>query len=282
MTYLLQARSEPAHHAGPAQIPALALSPAVTQIDLGGNGRLAYDGAVAGRDVVAVASMNLHCGIDTRGRRFDIAAAVRGLAAPVIAVQETWSPADRADDAITAAARDLGARVFRATLTSGTTLRRIGIPAESGLGDMGTAVLTTLPVTDYEVIDLGLAPGDIARRCAQVLTLGLPDGGAFRLAGVHLTYRGASPLQLALLIRQLGRKRLPTVIAGDLNMPRQLARLAPGFAPTVRGRTWPAELPLMQLDHVLAGSGVRRLHGTVLPPAGSDHLPVRALLTISG
>jgi endonuclease/exonuclease/phosphatase family metal-dependent hydrolase len=242
---------------------------------------LAYDGAIAGRDGVAVASMNLHCGIDTRGQAYDIAAAVRSLAAPVIALQETWSPADPpGEDAATAAARDLGARVFRATLAGRTTLRGIGIPAESGLGDMGTAVLTTLPVTDYEIIDLGQAPGDIARRCAQVLTLGLPDGGAFRLAAVHLTYRGASPLQLALLIRQLGRKRLPTVIAGDLNMPRQLARMAPGFTPAVRGRTWPAELPLMQLDHVLAGNGVRRVHGTVLPPAGSDHLPVRALIRI--
>jgi endonuclease/exonuclease/phosphatase family metal-dependent hydrolase len=243
---------------------------------------LAYDGASAGREVVAVASMNLHCGIDTRGQPYDMAAAIRSLAVPVIAVQETWSAADPAGDAVAAAARDLGASVFRAPLASGTTLRRIGIPAASGLGAMGTAVLTTLPVTDYEVIDLGRAPGDIARRCAQVLTLELPGGGAFRLAGVHLTYRGASPLQLALLIRQLGRSMLPTVIAGDLNMPRQLARLAPGFAPAVRGRTWPAELPLMQLDHVLAGRGVRRGHGTVLPPAGSDHLPVRAVITIGG
>jgi endonuclease/exonuclease/phosphatase family metal-dependent hydrolase len=243
---------------------------------------LAHDGVIAGHDSVTVASMNLHCGIGTRGQPYDIAAAVRSLAAPVIAVQETWSPADPASDPVAAAARHLGAEIFRETLASGTTLRCIGIPADSALGDMGTAVLTTLPVTDYEVIDLGQAPGDIARRCAQVLTLERPDGGAFRLAGVHLTYRGASPLQLALLIRQLGRNAIPTVIAGDLNLPRQLARLAPGFAPAVRGRTWPAELPLMQLDHVLAGRGVRRVHGTVLPPAGSDHLPVRAVITIGG
>lgn len=241
---------------------------------------MAYDGAIGGRDAVAVASMNLHCGIGTRSQAYDVAAAVRGLDAPVIALQETWSPAGQTDDAVAAAARDLGARLFRLTLTSGTTLRTIGIPAESGLGDMGTALLTTLPVTDHEVFDLGQAPGDIARRRAQVLTLELPDGQVFRVAGTHLTYRGASPFQLALLIRQLRRNKLPTLIAGDLNLPRQIARLAPGFAPAVRGRTWPAELPLMQLDHVLVGRGVRPVHGAVLPPAGSDHLPVRGLVSI--
>lgn len=241
---------------------------------------MAYDGAITGPDVVAIGSMNLHCGIGTRSQPYDVAAAVRGLGAPVIALQETWSPAGQADDAVAHAARDLGARAFRASLISGTTLRTIGIPAESGPGDMGIALLTTLPVTDYEIFDLGLAPGDIARRRAQVLTLGLPDGRAFRVAGTHLTYRGTSPLQLALLIRQLSRKRLPTLVAGDLNMPGQIARLLPGFVPTVRGRTWPAELPLMQLDHLLAGHGVRPVHGTVLPPAGSDHLPVRGLVRI--
>ncbi len=64
-------------------------------------------------------------------------------------------------------------------------------------------------------------------------------------------------------------------------MPRQLARLAPGFAAAVRGRTWPAELPMVQLDHVLTSRQVRHAHGTVLPPAGSDHLPVRARLQIA-
>jgi endonuclease/exonuclease/phosphatase family metal-dependent hydrolase len=241
---------------------------------------VAYDGAIAGRDVVAVASMNLHGGIDTRGRPYDVTAAVRGLDAPVIALQETWSPAGQTDDAVAHAARDLGAQAFRASFISGTTLRAIGIPAESGRGDMGIALLTTLPVTDYEIFDLGRAPGDVARRRAQVLTLELPDGRAFRVAGTHLTYRGMSPLQLALLIRQLSRKKLPTLIAGDLNMPGQIARLTPGFVPAVRGRTWPAELPLMQLDHLLAGHGVRPVHGTVLPPAGSDHLPVRGLVRI--
>jgi endonuclease/exonuclease/phosphatase family metal-dependent hydrolase len=82
---------------------------------------LAYDGAVASRDVVPVASMNLHCGIGTRGQPYDVMAAVRGLDAPVIALQETWSPAGQADDAVTAAARYLGARLFRVSLVSGTT-----------------------------------------------------------------------------------------------------------------------------------------------------------------
>jgi endonuclease/exonuclease/phosphatase family metal-dependent hydrolase len=102
------------------------------------------------------------------------------------------------------------------------------------------------------------------------------------VVGTHLTYRLLSPVQLARLLRYVSASTLPAVIAGDLNMPRQLARLAPGFAPAVRGRTWPAELPMVQLDHVLTSRRVAHAHGTVMPPAGSDHLPVRARLQIAG
>jgi endonuclease/exonuclease/phosphatase family metal-dependent hydrolase len=80
----------------------------------------------------------------------------------------------------------------------------------------------------------------------------------------------------------LGTGPAPTIIAGDLNMPRQAARLTPGYTAVVQGRTWPAELPIVQLDHVLAGRGIGILSGAVLPPAGSDHLPIRARVTVPG
>ncbi len=71
-----------------------------------------------------------------------------------------------------------------------------------------------------------------------------------------------------------------TIVAGDLNMPGLLARLVPGYAPAVRGRSYPAGRPRIQLDHILAARGSGQAEGRVLPPAGSDHRPVRARLRI--
>jgi endonuclease/exonuclease/phosphatase family metal-dependent hydrolase len=143
------------------------------------------------------------------------------------------------------------------------------------------AVLTTLPVTGYEVLDLGRMRGDFVRRCAQILTVELPGRATIRLAATHLTHRLVSAIQLARLIRHLSERTLPTVIAGDLNMPRVLAAGTPGYTPAVRGRSYPADLPLLQLDHILAGRGLAGLDGCVLPAAGSDHLPVRARLRLT-
>lgn len=231
---------------------------------------------------VAIASMNLHCGVGTRGQPFDVEAAILGLAADVIALQETWFPDAGSSDPVDSAAKSIGAQLLRVPIRHVDDLATIGIPMHTGPGTIGIALLTTLPATDYDVIELRRVPGDDAARHAQIATLDLPDGSAVRIAGTHLTYRLASPVQLAHIVRHLSADALPTVIAGDLNMPRHLARLAPGYTPIVRGRTWPAELPIVQLDHVLASRGVDRIDGAVQPPAGSDHLPVRASLWLPG
>jgi endonuclease/exonuclease/phosphatase family metal-dependent hydrolase len=235
-------------------------------------------GTQADRPVVTVASLNLHCGVGTRGEPFDVEAAILGLDADVIALQETWSP-DAGPDPVTAAAAALGAQVFRVPLRRATSLSRLHIPGEDGLGRTGIAVLSKLPVARYEVLDLGRMPGDMVRRCAQILTIELPGGTLMRLAATHLTHRAASPVQLGRLLRHLSRGSPPTLIAGDLNMPRLMAGVTPGYSAAVRGRTWPAELPVVQLDHLLTSSGLTAAAGTVLPPAGSDHLPVRAQVT---
>jgi endonuclease/exonuclease/phosphatase family metal-dependent hydrolase len=230
-------------------------------------------------DSVAIASLNLHCGIGTRGQPYDVEAAICGLNAPVIALQEAWR-ADSGPDAVAAAAKAIGAELFRVPLRSVRSMSELGIPARSGPGRTGIAVLTTLDVIDHEIVDLGQARGDMTPRCAQVLTVALPGGSRLRLACTHLTHRLRSPVQLGRLVRRLAGPPVPTVIVGDLNMPRQIATITPGYAPTVRGRTWPAELPLVQLDHVLAGRGAHPVDGAVLPPAGSDHLPIRARIRL--
>jgi endonuclease/exonuclease/phosphatase family metal-dependent hydrolase len=239
------------------------------------------DAAVAG-DVVTIASMNLHCGIDTRGRPFDVQAAIESLDAQVIALQEVWSSDDATDDPVERAAKAMGAELLRVPGRKIASLTGVGVRGPSGPGRSGMAMLTTLPVARYEVVALGQMPGDATPRSAQVVRLTLPGGGPLRMACTHLTHRMVSPLRLGRLMGHLAGDRAPTVIVGDLNMPRQVARLAPGYTAIVRGRTWPAELPVVQIDHVLAGRGIGILGGAVLPPAGSDHLPIRARIIVPG
>jgi endonuclease/exonuclease/phosphatase family metal-dependent hydrolase len=139
-----------------------------------------------------------------------------------------------------------------------------------------------LPVISYHEIELGRAPGDRIGRAAQVLTLATPGGAALRVVNTHLTHRYSSPVQLALLVRRLASgSPVPTVIAGDLNMPRPATVVARGYRPVVRGRTFPADRPLVQLDHMLLRGGVTALGAEVAEPLGSDHLPIRAQLSLT-
>jgi endonuclease/exonuclease/phosphatase family metal-dependent hydrolase len=226
-----------------------------------------------------LASMNLHGGRRADGTPFDVAAACRQLKADMIVLQEAWRPAGQRDP-LAKAARALRARIIRADLLTDTHLGRLGIAPDASQGQWGLAVLTALPVTSYEVVDLGRSPGDEIGRAAQLITVTTPGGASLRVANAHLTYRFFSPLQLMRLMRHLAARTEPTVIAGDLNMPGPVTGLAVGYSPAVRGRTFPADRPLVQLDHVLTGRTIRAGEGTVLPAVGSDYLPVRACVRV--
>jgi len=226
---------------------------------------------------VILASLNTHGGRGADGRPYDLQAACRQFKADIIALQEVWCPRG-GPDAVADIAAALGTELLRADLLDDTDLRSVGIADETARGRWGLATLTTAPVTRYEVVDLGRIAGDATPRAAQLITMELPGRGPLRIANTHLTYRLLSPVQLLRLVRHLAADDIPTVIAGDLNMPAPLTGLAAGYAPAVSGRTFPAHRPLLQLDHILASRRVARRGGEVLPPAGSDHLPVRARL----
>ena len=226
-----------------------------------------------------LASLNTHGGRGADGRPYDLEAACRQFKADIIVLQEVWRPHSGPDPVADIAAA-LGAEMLRENLVDDTSLRSFGIADEPGRGQWGLATLTTVPVTGYEVVDLGRIAGDATPRAAQLVTVELPGRGPLRIANTHLTYRLLSPVQLLRLVRRLDAGDIPTVIAGDLNMPAPLTGLAAGYAPAVSGRTFPAHRPLLQLDHILASRQVARCGGEVLPPAGSDHLPVRARLRL--
>ena len=226
-----------------------------------------------------LASLNTHGGRGADGRPYDLVAACRQFKADIIVLQEVWRPHSGPDPVADIAAA-LGAEMLRENLVDDTSLRSFGIADEPGRGQWGLATLTTVPVTGYEVVDLGRIAGDATPRAAQLVTVELPGRGPLRIANTHLTYRLLSPVQLLRLVRRLDAGDIPTVIAGDLNMPAPLTGLAAGYAQAVSGRTFPAHRPLLQLDHILASRQVARCGGEVLPPAGSDHLPVRARLRL--
>lgn len=226
-----------------------------------------------------LASLNTHGGRGADGRPYDLEAACRHLKADIIVLQEVWHPGGEPDPVAEIAAA-LGAELLRADLVDDLDLRSVGIADETDRGQWGLATLTTVPVTGYQVTDLGRITGDPIPRAAQIITMELPGGGPVRIVNTHLTYRLLSPVQLLRLVRRLAADDIPTVIIGDLNMPAPLTGLAAGYAPAVSGRTYPAHRPLLQLDHILASRRVARCGGEVLPPAGSDHLPVRARLRL--
>jgi endonuclease/exonuclease/phosphatase family metal-dependent hydrolase len=242
------------------------------------------------KGAITVASLNLHCGFTQRGEPYDVTAALSSLDADVIAVQESWRATGADDDPVAASARSLGARLIRSWLHSGESLASLAIAARPDPGSFGIAIVSRLPVTGYEVVDLGRAPGDRIRRAAQVVSVLTPGGQPLRLANAHLTHKFTSPVQLAWLSRRLrqirgapapGRAAAPAVIVGDLNMPRLATVTAVGYAPVIRGRTWPADRPVIQLDHMLVSQGLAGAGARVLEPVGSDHRPIRAALELS-
>ena len=86
-----------------------------------------------------------------------------------------------------------------------------------------------------------------------------------------------SPAQFRRLRAALPRPDDPAVVTGDMNLwGPAVTALLPGWRRVVRGRTWPADRPHSQLDHVLANRSVAARDGAVLRVPGSDHLPVRA------
>jgi endonuclease/exonuclease/phosphatase family metal-dependent hydrolase len=229
---------------------------------------------------ITLASLNLHGGLSARGEPFDVAEACHRLKADVITLQEAWRPDER-PDLVTAVAAELGAQVWHRGLARNTNRALLGVGTDTGSGSWGLAVLSQLPVTGYQELELGRAPGDRISRAAQVITLTTPGGVALRVVNTHLTHRFTSPVQLMLLTRRLARgPEVATVIVGDLNMPRPGTLAAPGYRATVRGRTFPADRPLIQLDHLLVRGPVRVSGAEVADPAGSDHLPIRAELSV--
>ncbi|MDQ2813592.1 MAG: endonuclease/exonuclease/phosphatase family protein [Actinomycetota bacterium] len=233
---------------------------------------------------VTIASLNLHGCHDRAGKPFGLDQACRALQADVVVLQETWRPEDGRGDPIGTTAAAFRYTAVQHALLSGTSLHSLGIPGTSphATGALGLAVLTSLAVTSEATVDLGLAPGDMVRRAAQIVTVTVHSGDSLRIVNTHLTHRAyASPVQLRRLARSLSGGCRPTVIVGDLNMVWPMTHAASGYRRAVRGSTWPAHRPFVQLDHVLIDGRLTCDSGDVLDPLGSDHLPIRVRVHVT-
>jgi endonuclease/exonuclease/phosphatase family metal-dependent hydrolase len=240
---------------------------------------------------LTIVSFNAHAGL--RARRngvcepYDLDAVLRGFAADVIVVQESWTP-DGEDAAARRVAEDLGAEVFelpfgRARIEPWPHVPRDG----NGYGTVGLAVISRLPARVQGRLAVGTVAGDPTPERGG-LHVELDVGGTtVDLIGVHLTSRlpYGPPVQLTRLRRQLPSNGRPMVIAGDCNFwGPGVAAFLPGWRRTVRGRTWPASRPHSQIDHILVRRdrerGMKVMDAEVLRAVGSDHRPVRATLRI--
>ncbi|MFI5932320.1 endonuclease/exonuclease/phosphatase family protein [Actinoplanes sp. NPDC051494] len=233
---------------------------------------------------LSLASLNLHAGRDRASGRYSVEAAVASLDTDVIVVQENWRPVGERSVA-ERAAEVCGYRAYaEIDVITGRTLAGLGVADDdTETGAWGLAVMSRIPWRSLGTIPLGAAPGDVVGvRRALVAEIPVGETGVLRVVDVHLTHRLAhGPAQMRRLLAGLAGSSVPTVIAGDLNMCRPTVWLGGAHRPSVRGRSWPAHRPVAQIDHILTGPGVTATQTGVGPAVGSDHLPVRATLTVS-
>ena len=98
---------------------------------------------------------------------------------------------------------------------------------------------------------------------------------------MHAThYVPLAPLHHLRLAKRLGRPDRSVVI-GDFNMwgPLPVCSSVAGTRP-VRGRSYPAQRPHSQVDHLFASPDLLVGEAEVLADLGSDHRPIRARIGI--
>jgi endonuclease/exonuclease/phosphatase family metal-dependent hydrolase len=266
---------------------------------------------------LAVATYNIHAGVDGWGRPFDVVDRCRQLDADVLVLQECWAP----DDGEGIAERVAGALGYEVAGLAALARGRLAVPdpapgagwgpvrwgrdrgrlAETlRLDDGGRrggrrgrrtavrgrwqlAVLSRLPASRSRIHPLPRAANDPAARA--VVTVEIAVGGrAVTVSGVHLAHlRHRSIRQLRDIHHHLAPDRDGgAVLCGDMNLwGPAVQALLPGWRRAASGPTWPAWRPRHQIDHILVAGDVGPVDGGPVPLPGSDHLPLRADLRLA-
>jgi endonuclease/exonuclease/phosphatase family metal-dependent hydrolase len=163
--------------------------------------------------------------------------------------------------------------------------RRSARFAASERGSWGIAVLVraSLPVEDTRVVHLPTLRRERVRRAALVVDL-TAEGVPLTVVGTHMSHlhMGSSRHYRQLQHELATAARPNAVLSGDMNLWGPPVRyFLRGWHRAVRGPSWPAWRPHSQIDHILVRGALQIVSGEVRPDAGSDHLPVRAELSVS-
>ncbi len=227
---------------------------------------------------LAVASWNIHKGVGTdRKRDLNRTAAVIGEIAPdIMALQEADSRYGTRTGLLdlAALARDHGLVAVAAP--------GVG-PAHGWHGNV--LLLRGPKVEAVRAIDLpGLEP-----RGALIVDL-QHAGQSLRVIATHLgLWPGSRTVQARHLVQVLATlDRRPTLLMGDLNAWRlagtAMTHLAQQFPSALAHRSFPARFPVAALDRIMVSPPGRlsggSVHDTPLARRASDHLPIKARLTL--
>jgi endonuclease/exonuclease/phosphatase family metal-dependent hydrolase len=112
-------------------------------------------------------------------------------------------------------------------------------------------------------------------RAAIAATIRTPHG-VWTIASAHLSFLpGSNARQLRRTMRWLRELPGPRVLMGDLNLPPRAVGRITGARPLASGATFPAQRPMVQIDHVLSLDPLPPSRQIRVPrPPLSDHLPV--------
>lgn len=157
-------------------------------------------------------------------------------------------------------------------------------------GEFGTAILSRYPITDtitYLLPDVG-GKGNEPRVLTTARVL-LPSGENLIFASTHLDHRGKAEsrkLQIREILKLVEGKKLPWILAGDLNAKPdseeiQLLGSKFGFSCTQCPNTFPAGAPDRIIDYIAfypRNKMEPETHLVVEESYASDHRPVFAVL----
>jgi endonuclease/exonuclease/phosphatase family metal-dependent hydrolase len=234
---------------------------------------------------VSVASFNIHWGRRPRSfKPYDVVEACGRLDADVLALQEVWRPDDGtsvADDVAAALGYETH-HLWTARAIDEPQPHLVGGAGDPiGTGDWGQALLTRVPrgpVTEHRLDGFLF---DHIDRAVMTTDIQL-ERGTLTICASHFPHlEHFSPLlrwRLRGVVPDLHR---PAVLMGDFNMWRWVARfIVPGWRDSVHGATWPTPRPLFQIDHLMTTPPVVVTDAEVVRAGASDHLPIRARVTL--
>jgi endonuclease/exonuclease/phosphatase family metal-dependent hydrolase len=145
-------------------------------------------------------------------------------------------------------------------------------------GHYGNALFARGPFSDLEVMALPRPDGGEPR--VAILATAPAAGTSVSVAATHLSIRHREArLQLATVLESLGRRPLPRLVFGDLNLEPDMVEpvvTAAGYVLASTGPTFPTDRPDRRIDYV-AVKGLTVVEADAPAVGISDHRPVVAI-----